>query len=396
MTYTVKFTNFQVADDKDALTVEKVYQKYAAVAGVHSFKFDDTLNTWDAAHWSSNTGVTLGSTITQTATNGSDRPIWYDTDMPHSYVAEFTAYGFWQVLVRGNGTNSYYKISADATVVGIEHYVNGAVVSGIKKGMRGLQYSAYNRIKIAVRDAQFTSDSAGRTVHVAVWCNDYLLHTFAEDVTTNPSLKLALVVVGGNSNGVQYSDFRVANLGEIILLSSLDPAEAPIGAIQRAIEDRYIRAWVRWDGSLRAWSPTARSISATIASTREYRLAPSIDVREGFSHLRVLGAFQWVQLKDDELIRHIGHRFREINNTSLWNIDDCLRVGRQLFIRAKEHMFQAQIDTVGYVFLEPEDRIQVPDHQTPGVYLDYILDSISWTWNNGTFMANIQLRRYYY
>lgn len=398
MTYTVKFNDFQISDDKDALTIESVYKKYAAISGVHSFQFDDAMNTWENSEWTAPAGVTLGNVITATATDVVDRPVWSVNDFPHSYTIEFTAIGFWEVRVRGDGADTYYKISYESTLYGIEHVVDGTVVSGLKKGARSLQYSEYPRVKISVRDAQFTSDSAGRTIHIAVWVDDYLLHTFSEDAPTNPPLKTAFVVLMEDGTGERYTDFRMPDLGEIILVSSLDPAENPIGAIQRAIEDRYVRAWIRWNGSLRAWNPKARPLALTITPDAEYNYSPSIDVREAASHIRVMGAFQWVQLIDEDLLRDnsIGHRFREINNTAVWNIDDLERIGAQLFIRIKEQIYQAQIDTFGMHFNELEDRISAPNHRIDGQFQDYILDTLTLTWMPNTFSANANMRRYYY
>lgn len=398
---TVEFAEFDMADNWDALTTEGLFEKWSSFAGVQSFKFEDAINTFESSDWTTITNVTYGATLRRSGSVGADHVAWYSQTMPHSYTMEFTAHeDTWEVYVRGDSVaGTWYRIgySAPDELVTVKRSLSTVEVIVLQKELQDNEIVDWGRVKISVRDAQSTSDSPIRLVFISLWINDELIITYSEvDEAGTPPLKMGFTVYAG-STSIIISDFRIANLGEIITISSLDPGEKPIGAIQRAIEDRYIKYWVRWDGSLFAWSPTARENIITLSPSRQLSMSVVRDTRQIINHIRVLGAFQWVQVFDWESIAQYGHRFRQLQNTSVWDSDDCKRVGDQMLIRGKEQASQARISTFGLTLLELEDRVQMPNVNGDGTYIDYIIDSISWQSSDGlTLRAEINGRRYYY
>lgn len=389
-----------MADNQDALTTEGVFEKYAAFSGVQGFEFADTINTFSSSKWSAYTGVAFGSTMNRTVAFVTDGITWYADSMPHSYLMTFTYHEpIWSAVLRGDGTSSnYYRLDYDATsnVVTLIKVSSGNTAVLFDKILAGQEIAAWGKAKIAVRDAQFTSDSQGRILYISLWINDNLVVSIADNVTTGtPPLRMGFLIHTG-AVATLFSNIRVANLGEIITISSLDPGEKPIGAIQRAIEDRYIRFWVRWDGKLKAWAPKARASTTTISRSKEFVLSLVTDIRQVITHIRVLGAFQWVRVFDSNLMRRFGNRFRELQNTSTWNADDCYNIGLQLLIRSNEQAFQAQFSSFGLVLLEIEDRIKLPDVTDDAAYIDYIIDNINWRYENGTLQVSGGVRQYFY
>lgn len=387
-----------MSDTGDAITLERMYKKYAGFGGIQGFEFVETINDFDSDKWTALAGITYGDTVHVDST-AAERIGWYDDPMPHSYLLEFTVHQYpWSILVRGDGAASYYRIDYDDQYITISKTLNGTLNRIEAKAISGTsQVTTKGRIKVSVRDEQADSDTTGRIIHIAVWINDYLLYTFDDfSGLVNPPLRMAFIIPFSAVVGNIYSDIRVANMGEVIPVSSLDPSEYPMSAISRAIEDRYIRSWIRWNGKLKAWRPISRPVSASIAASRSYQFSPTTDARQLFTHLRILGAFQWVQVKDNDLIRDYGHRFEEISNTALWNTDDCYRIGLEMFVRTKEQAFQAQIQTTGLPYIELEDRISLPDRDDPDSTVDYIVDNVQWQAVPNTYNVSITGRKYYY
>lgn len=395
----VTFNIFEMNDQQDALTLEGVYQKYASYAGVQKFKFDDAIRGFKTAKWTAITNVSYSGdyvAITGGGT-GSNAIAWYSDDMPHSFVAEMYAHiSTWGFALRGNGTDTYYKVVYDSSRITLYKTTGAGDLTFASKALHGEEIVAGAKVRVAVSDAQFSADSPGRIIYISLWINDQLLLSFSDNVlTTIPPLKFG-VIIPTSAATTLYSNLRVANMGEMIVWSSEDPGENMQGAIQRAIEDRYIKSWIRWDGSLRAWKPVARTTYLTIPKTKDFGLQRILDIKQIFSHVRMLGAFQWVQVSDPDLARRFGHRFREVNNTALWNADDCYREAQRLITRAKEQANMVQMNTLGLIYLELEDRVKLPDMANDGSYIDYIVDSIDWSADVATFRANIRARQYYY
>jgi hypothetical protein len=397
LTSVTAFYSFDMADNTDALTVEGVFEKYASFAGLHGFEFEDSINTFDSSKWSTITGVTYGNTMNRTVGFSTDAIAWYTPKMPHSYVMEFTYHiPLWSVILRGDeALDTYYRLDYDSVdeIVTLMKITSGDITVLADKILSGQEIVEWGRVKLAVRDAQASSDSPLRTTYISLWINDNLIVTMCDNNAAPSLLQMGFLIHTG-AVATMFSDFRVANLGEIITISSLDPGERPIGAIQRAIEDRYIKYWMRWNGKLKVWKPKARAVSLTMTRQRLFSLELVRDSRQIINHVRVLGAFHFVQVMDDGLIRQFGHRFRELQNTSAWNADDCFTIGNEMLIRSKEQAFQARLESFGLVLSEVEDRIKVVN--TADTLVDYIIDGMGWSYENGSLRVSGSLRQYFY
>jgi hypothetical protein len=392
------FYSFDMSDNADALTIEGVFQKYASFAGVNGFEFEDTINTFDPLKWTANgPDIDVNTNDISTTAAVSDSIVWYSNNMPHSYVIEFTFHtGAWGLYFRADGNNNWYRVKYDsADYVSLMKATDGSTAMLFEKELSGNEVTTWGRARIAIRDAQASSDSPLRILYISVWVNDNLILTVADNNSSSSLLKMGLMVAQNlSSSALIFSDIRVASLGEIITVSSLDPGEEPIGAIQRAIEDRYIKYWMRWNGKLKVYKPKARSVSRSLTKADTFNLNLIRDIRQILTHVRVLGAFHFVQVYDDDLVRQFGHRFKELQNTSAWNADDCYNIGLEMLIRSKEQAFQARLDSYGLVLLEVEDRFQAVN--LAGDTIDYIIDSISWGYEEGALRATINLRQYFY
>lgn len=400
---TVAFREFQGNNRADALTIEDVYKHYAAFAGVHNFEFVDDIDSFDASKWDAIANISYASGyLERTDVLGSDTPTWYTEALPHSYTIEFTAHEeAWAYYCRADATgtnnNSFLiEYSSSDAFIRFTERIGGVDTILLYKELIEEELVDWGRVKITVRDEQFNSEDTGRIIYLSVWVNDNMIAAIGDNVYEgNPPLYQGFVIPAG-ATGIVYSDLRVANLGEVIIWSSLDPGEKAIGAIQRAMEDRYIRQWMRWNGSLKAWKPKARAVAATIEESREYGNAPVTDLKQVITTIKVLGAFQWVQVYDKDLVRDFGRIHSEISNTSLWNADDCARIGLDILRRVKEQVYQIRFVTGGLPFIEYEDRISVPDPAVAGAFVDYIVDAPSWNYEDGVLKIDIAARRYYY
>lgn len=396
----VTFTLFEMNNQSDALTLEGVYERYGNFAGINRYNFVDDISGFVSPKWTTITNVSYsGGNLTITGGGvGAETVSWFSDDMPHSYVLNLFAHlDTWAIAVRGDGTNNFYKVLYnDSGYISIMKTVSGADEPIAKKELHGEEIVDNGLVQIAVRDEQFSSDSQGRIIYISVWLNGQLLISVSDNVQTNiPPLKMG-VIVPVHSAAMIFSSLSVSNLGELIVWSNLSPGEFPMSAIQRAVEDRYIKAWIRWDGSLKAWRPKARTNALTLHENKEFSLVPTFDLKQIFTHIRLLGAFQWVQVSDPDLLRRFGHRFREINNTALWNADDCHREALKLLLRSKEAANQASMSTYGFVFLEIEDRIKIPDYKSVGDNVDFIIDSMTFESESETLRTELNLRQYFY
>lgn len=400
----VKFSSFTVSDKSEPLSLETLYRHWAAFSGVLKTAANSLLSGYDSSHWTAGlTNVGYGFFVLQrTGTTVSNQRSLYDTDLPMSYVMEFQAgENAWNVRIRSDSTGDncliIKMINASPKVLYIMQVVSNTETMIIGREIhndRGLNVPT--QVRIGIKDEQNSMVSSYRNIGVSVWFNDELMLSAGLISATALGQRLGFDIVPGGA-ATLFDRLSISALGETLAWSSLDPGEAPMAAIQRAVEDRYIKQWSRWDGSLYVYSPVARSSSLQISRDREYGLRKILDRRQLFSHLRVIGAAQWVQLIDTSLISVIGHRFKETNNPSLWSTSDCQRMGLSLFVRAKEQADRAELTTTGLPFLEPEDRIQIPDMSSPTGYLDYIVDSLRWsTAADNSMVLTLSLRSYHY
>lgn len=421
------FWIFDVNDDNPAVTLEKVFEHFGSYAGVHHYQFDSAFQGFSTSDLTCPPGYgvdSAGSLCDQTGGDYSTYPggiAWHSginsfsgVGMPNSYMIEFTALTpDWSIFVYADelpGTGSYKirYLASDPT----QDYFNGNYIEidllgrwsfPVQIGQKSLpkiQANAYSRVKVMVRNYVKTSDSIERLIYISVWIDDVLILSVSDEIARPIGIsRLGFWAQPQTTSGVDHAlitNFRLANLSEVVPWSSLDPGEHPLDGIRRTIEDRYIKFHARWNGSIRAWRPhPVYPVDQTLVQEREFHLAPIIDTRGVFTHLRMLGAFQWVQTVDKPLLELYGHSFHEMNNTALWDISDCYNESFENFKRAKEQISQVQYSTFGYVYLEAEDHVNIPDLANAGQYIEYLIDTVTWQYTHGTFKLDITARKAY-
>lgn len=411
------------------LSLEDLYRKYGAYAGIHLYHFDDRIRGFQPFTVYGvpvNEGVVTFqryNNYTQIKRSSTDAPdtqtsdAWTylsNDDMPHSYNFEFRPH-VWKFKVVLNTSNPitnmgyHIKFSYDAkNVFSVERRTSSSPtdwkqIFSQNYGPEGLNpYLPDSLIRISVRDTPADYNTSRRITYINIWVDDMLLCSFSDNSGVVTGRKIAFNIVNSDfdnnplpPNTLIFSDFRISNLNEVIEWSSLDPGETPSSAIHRAIEDRYIKSIVRWDGSLRAWRPNANSNSMIeIEKDRWLTYKTSHDERQVVSDLRLRGPFQWVRVADDELVGRYGRRFHEIDNTSLWSAEDCYNEALQIFIRIKEQVDRADIEVMGMFHVEPEDYISF--HLPDDSVVTYIVDTINISRDGASLRTSLSCRKYRY
>lgn len=406
----VKFNSFTVSDKSEPLSLDNMFRRYAAFGGILKLDTNYLCTQFDTTSWpSSDNGgsgvITTNNRIERNAITVALKTIYGGIQPPISFVMSFYAYeNDWAVKVRESSSVSGVTCFKIQLVSGTNNKLRVYnMVDDVETLLMEKQWTSDNRpvslpmkVTIAVRDEQGTTDDTKRQIGISIWFNEEQVLCVGTIVSTVYGQFLAFDVPAGPVASPVYDRLTISRLAEIIPVSSIDPGEAPMTAIQRALEDRYIRWWVRWDGSMFVFYPVGRSAVLNMTSNSEYSLERQRDTRQLFSHIRVMGALQWVQLKDDALVQIVGHRFKEFNSPSLWTSADCVRVGQSLFVRAKEQADRARMVATGLPFLEPEDRLAVPVADG-NAQDDYIVDGLKWATNpDGSITLSMELRGYNY
>lgn len=132
-----------------------------------------------------------------------------------------------------------------------------------------------------------------------------------------------------------------------------------MGGMQRFLEGRYVKHFIRFDGSFYAWRGEPIEISFTFDEDLALNLNEDYDFHGYYNHIRMIGAYEQAEFIHSELVRKYGHRFIEVNNPYLMSPEAC-------YIEAQREIrrLQENFNTVTFVhpfmpLLEPEDRIGI-------------------------------------
>lgn len=176
-------------------------------------------------------------------------------------------------------------------------------------------------------------------------------------------------------------------LSEPIDWFTLDPNESPIGGLNRAIEGRYLKFFMRGNSQLRAWNPRQTDSLFVFSDENVAEIGRNIDLRSIRTHVKQLGAYTWADFIRPDLIAKYGHRYRELSNPYLLTEAEC-RVQAELSIkRMEEQLEKINFATPYTPLLEPEDHIVIDDQ-------DYIIESISLTHQPGFIRQEVVARKY--
>ena len=403
--YANRFDTVIVAEDRPAITLEDVYQFMAAFGGVHDTLFNVVASGVAATgvtgvtgvNWSAGSGTWGydGSGYLQAQSySASDYDVfWCDTDMPSSYAFEVCGHGDGvAVAVRGT-TADYYLISLTDSGGLAFYHVEAGTATLLNSGFEdihseGITYG-YGRVRIAVKDMVMTTNNEDRWLFLSVWQDDTFIGTHAINIpSTDPGFKLGLAAADDGVNYL-YGTVHVPDLYDIIPFATLDPAETPWGGIQRAVADKVVQNYMRYDGTLTAFRSKAKTRDRSFLDAGMRNLTVDIDTRDIFTRLRLNYALDWVEIFDEELYEAYGHKFEEITSQVIENLDEAETEALAIIRRAKENIRFAGLDTLmGGPFIEPQDRVLMPDGE------DYFVNGYSWRLDGNRMRTTIEGRHY--
>lgn len=404
----VKFTNTFVAEMAPALSIEDMYRRLASYGGIHKFEFDSLINLgpgFTSSDWilpGFGWGE-FGELMTaRSSGNGGYSIAWYNGEnkqLPTSFVLELDSGNFNNntvIAFRASGPDNFYAMKYFAGDISFWRVRDGVwQLLGDSWYLYGLEaYLPKFKCRLAVRQVMFSEADIDRWLFFSVWFDDRLVLSGRDHIPEySPGLGFGIGVCDdGNPAEVQeWSRIRVSDLSEIIPWASIDPGEAPLDGIQRAIADRVIKSFVRHDGAFRVFRPKQIPASQAFTTSSESSLSFETNLRELYNHVRLYYALDWVEVFDEETYEAYGHRFVEMTNTYIEDGNEALREAEAILLRLKQNARQVEFRTRrGGALLEPEDRITLPNGE------DYIINSIALSYTNNGLQAIIRGRKYVY
>jgi len=389
----VTFSEAFMCDMNTALSIEDVFEMYAAFAGVHDTEFDSLIDAFDGGDWSGDGTWTLGSSASGTPDGVNDVDVlWWDGDTPTSFVADIhvgSGNGPWTIAFRGNGAGNYYALRVGAFFAEFYKVTNG-VPSKLTEIDSGYSvWAGPAHIRLTVREYMFSDREYDNWLLMSAWMDDqFLLSSYDNLQGNDPGVRFGVAVFNGDSQTV-YTSIRIPDLAEIVPYSTIDPDETASGAISRAIGDRHIKYFVRWNGALRAWRPKSIAVAQTFTKSHQVKFTLSEDLRELVNHVRMYYLLSWVEAFDQDSINKYGHRFREVISQVIESEDEAYDEASAIIRRSHEAALSSSFLTyLGGLFLEPEDRISLPNGT------DYWISSLSWEWRQQRIMVDINGREY--
>lgn len=388
------------------LTMETLMRKYGSYAGITKFSFDAQASNY--ADWTltnlagSDYSIALDASSIERNGNTADGEAYcmYNQIMPQTYsftvqlgLERYSIY----LNAESNPKNGSYEITNDADgAIIFFKWING--VSSKLFSVRSEISHPAGELLIAVHQRPGTTATQTITRSIGLWLNDRCLAVISDDGIDVQGRLIGLGMRNEFADGTAYTVYgptRIPNMNDIIEWSTLSPGEQPMAGIRRAIEDRFVKFWVRFNGALRAIKPVARSSMFTIPGqyilSRQYGEAP----REVITHLRFRGPFHWLRVVDTWLSKRYPHRFEQVDNTSMMTLEDCLREARRIFKRIKESVTNAQITMKSMIAHEPEDVFNHQPEGLPGFYEQYVADELEFKASNNSFDTSVNLRKYF-
>jgi hypothetical protein len=387
----VKFKEHLLVTGSLDHTIEDCFHSRAAFAGIHSFNFDDEFVDagTDITEWDDG-----GAQATWTSTGGRIRGVGDGagstlygihsvSDMPKTFVLKLTYYA------NANKTGSVGVLATDesnliwvrwnATQVMIQEEASGTLTN-----LCVLPKTVVGDRVVTISVQPDDEDTQG--CYVSCWFDEVFV--INAHLTSYPAgRKLALGTYEGETT--EYDDFRIAELTELLPVTTIDAGETPLGSLRRALGRRHINYFTRWNGELRAWRPKAVTAALTITASPVYTHDEQVDRRGLISHWRQVGARDVADAYDETLLEEIGHRFRLDENPDLMTEDDCSTEAEYNLDRVQEYAHLLAADMPLMVFLEPEDRITIRT-------VDWLLSNYGVGLKAGSFPLQADLRKYIY
>lgn len=367
----VQFDNTIVYDRGTAQTVEESFRIYSSWSQIHDFNFDSIV---DEASLSPSLGASWDSKSIISGDLPFDLVIEYDVDGPgHGVVLKYDSVA---------GTYMIFGVTSDGYMVIYEF--NGVINSLVHK--MPVDTALYGHIRVSTRQQRFSDDETDIWHTVSMWVDDSLVgtHTMLLGEADENEYEIGVIV---ESTSRTFTNIRVPQLTEFTEWSSVDPGESPQGGLERSIEGRYVKYFIRFDGSMRAWTSRLASNVRTFTKAELYVLNWAYDKRSLYNHVRMTGGYAQAEFVRADLISQFGHRFIEINNPYLLTEIACRREAERQIRRMEERYSTGVVASVYTPIIEIEDRIAGPAG-------DHIVTSRKYEFTPTTVTQELELRKY--
>lgn len=393
---TVQFKDLLLADSIRTLTLEDVFRIYGEYSGIHRFKFDSLVDTstFPAGEWTPENGTwVLNSGISGTGSVNDYDVCWYDVPIPASFVAEIEMLdGSLEqyIAFRGGAGGNYYLLAVQQTSLAF-YKVSGHTPTLLNSCPAYTTIlTGPGTIRLAVRDTYFSSNEEDRWLAMSVWVNDRLYLVAADNISSQvPGYQIGVAAPNGVTTGIDA--IRIPDLCDVIPDATLDPGESPLTAIQRAIADRMVNYFVRYDNALRAWRPKAQTRKHSFSDTGIIEHSLETDLREYVTHIRLFYGLTWIDVFESNLMPYYGYHFKELYSSSIETEAEALVEAQNILRRSMEDILHARLKTHEYnPFVEIEDRVQATES------FEYVVENINVEYSGGQFVVTIEARMYGY
>lgn len=379
-TVETKFKDLRIYEMGNLHIVENAFQAYAGLAGIHDTQFDTLPYSADTDDWDVNDGLLnifeladfdLGEGIGIRLLSGSDPSIWQTAistfDLPSHNVVIRTLLASdgeeeFGIVVRALDDGSCYIAGRDEDGdIAIIHFDGVSTYTPVFKEATDIKLYHMD-VTVSFQEVHTGSDSDTFWHVISMWWNDKLVATYIEDYGSSPiSGSVSWGIATRDTSNPLFARPRLPELNVISDWTTLDPGEAPMSALSRAIEGLNLRFFIRYDGRLYAWKPKAKSEVYEYANkSRMSDYSNGFDQRKLRTAVRVVGGYSEATYHDKDLIKKYEYRFAEVNNPFILTHDEAYREAQLVLMRMLEQATQTQFSHPHTPFLEPEDRVETP------------------------------------
>lgn len=372
---TVQFQRFYCGNASRPQITEDVFRVYFGTANIHDFLFKSAYK---------------ADSVTFAPGGSGWRIQEVDATMPLDQLVRYTAPAGECALLM-----STPKATASGYIIGFDSGDHPFVAYGSDTYGFTTVYTHPSavahencEVTVASRFVYWGEKEVDKWYSLSMWVNDRVVLSWMAPIapfTSAVGFTFGLAVKGGASK--TFTNINAPQMQGFVEWNSLDPGEFIIGGLQRALEGRYIKMFVRHDGSVNAHRPIARDPDIEIGDDEDLieDNSRTVDRRQLINHVRMVGAYTEAEAVDLSMDHH---RFAEFKNPFLMTQWECALEAQKQLIRQKEMSDQFTITLPFRPLWEPEDLIRIDGE-------DWIVNDISFSYpaTNGVFSVN--MRRYY-
>jgi hypothetical protein len=370
---TVNFETFRLVDYKPPLSLEETFKLFTTWSDILATNFDSLI---DMANMN----------VTGTIASGWSGDL-IDVTLPSSFELNFhkdqMLFGVW---IYGGGGAINYDVRTDDGY--LNFYSNDVLVYTAPKYM-----PVEADVRVVYRQQQFSNDVSETGSPVEVWNsitvygNGRMILTYI-DKKALPYSDLQVGLLSYGTDITEYSDVRVPELAETAEFGTLDQGTNAMSGLNRSIEGRYLRFFVRQDGSFRAYRVKSIDSSLTLPAEELEVTGLKDQYTDLSTHIRMVGAYTWAEAIDPELMAKYGHRFTEANNPMLLTEDECALEAARSIKRMQENAFAESIRTSVLPLLEIDDRVSTPEGE-------WLISNYGFNVEEGGYISqDTQIRKY--